>query len=146
MRRFLFSKCALFVTVVLFVCYALSPTELAININVLDNTKDYQICELATATDMDYKILYDSKGRKINYIRINDRDLNSHNNRKEMFNPSYNLNTYVVFPEKVLIDYQNDCMIYYGKYDKKIVYPINRETFMDYILPKSYLCRFETWF
>lgn len=130
---------------ILFAVYALSPVEMATKVDLLDSKKDYLICEISTATEIDYKILYDSKDRGVDFVRVNDRKLNANNNKKEIFNPTYTKNKYVLFPNDFYVDYKNNCMVFNGKYDRNIAYPINRETFVNNILPKSWLCQFETW-
>ena len=84
---------------ILFAGYALSPVEMATKVDLLDSKKDYLICEISTATEIDYKILYDSKDRGVDFVRVNDRKLNANNNKKEIFNPTYTKNKYVLFSQ-----------------------------------------------
>lgn len=130
--------------------YAFLPAKYAIKLSEIDKNRNYMICEQTTATECYYKILYDSQNRKIDYV-IGVGKIS--NPVKISYNSFGYLNKYVIYGDTSLpiFMYSLESGIdYYGvelsDYELEILYPIKRISLFGSILPKSYICKFETWF
>lgn len=113
--------------VIIFIVSILLPVEVATPINDIDVAKNYVICKISTATNIDYDILYDSQGRDISSLKVENRLINVLTRAKTPYlDPYYNLNTYIIYTNSDIIE--GDTLTLRGLYRARILYPIKRES------------------
>lgn len=115
--------------------FLLFPAEVAVPKNNINITKNYIICKISTSTDVDYDVLYDSQGRNITDIKVENRIINILTKAKTpFFDPYANLNKYIIYTDSD--DVTNTTLNLSGLYRAKILYPINREKYNNFIFRK----------
>lgn len=135
-KKFLIVICAFF--------YFLSPIAIAVDEEKIDTTKNYLIVQVGAATDVDYNILYDSKGRNIYYVKDDNRIFNMIFKFNGFAGDSLGAyNRYVLYTDDDAIE--GDTLIV-NDYALKILYPVKREFgYGASILSKRFILRFENF-
>lgn len=124
------------------IIYFIMPVQVAINESNIDRDKNYLIVEFTTATECDYKVLYDSKGRNINYVVDSNRILHFFTKYTGFYGDIQgNLNRYVLYTDDNEV-VRDELIV--EDYDINILYPIKRE--FKLIYPDNIIFRFETIF
>lgn len=130
------------IIILLVVIYLFTPVQIAVNEYDLNYDNDYMIVEFATASECDFHILYDSKGRNINYVVDNNRVLHFFTKFTGFYGDiDRNLNKYVLYTDDNKIE-RDELIV--DDYDINIIYPIKRE--FKFIYPDNVIFRFETIF
>lgn len=114
------------IIIALLVIFIILPAEIATPANNIDDTKNYLICKISTATDVDYDVIYDSQGRNIDSIKVKNRILNIFTKAKvPRLDPYCNLNEYIIYTNSDTTE--GNMLIIDGIYKSDILYPIRRE-------------------
>ncbi len=114
------------ISIAVFVIIILFPAEIATSTNNINNEKEYIICKISTATDVDYDVVYDSQGRNIDSIKVKNRLLNIFTKAKvPRSDPYCNLNKYIIYTDSNVIN--GNVLTIEGIYKANILYPIKRE-------------------
>ncbi len=127
--------------ILLIVIYLIIPAQIAIDESDIDKDRNYLIVDFTSVTACDYRILYDSRGRNINYVVDSNRILHFFTKFTGFYGDiEGNLNRYVLYTDDNEV-VRNELIV--EDYDINILYPIKREF---NIYPDNVIFRFETIF
>lgn len=132
--------------IIILLIYFILPANIALKESDIDKSKNYLIVKMYMSTDIDYKVLYDSIGRNISYIKDDCRIKNFFLNFSGFKNDELgNLNTYVIYTDDNTIEYfETYSILHIENYKIRIIYPVKRDLFNN-IYPKWWVFKFEQW-
>jgi len=137
-KRPSFVKVVSIIVIILIFC----PADIAVKRDSIDKERNYVICKISKDEDANYDVVYDSRGRGIKKIRIEDETVNLFTRAKApRGDVDKDLNTYLIYTDSTKVE--GDILVIDGLYKATIIYPIDRGKDSWQKLPKWYLFWFE---